>query len=90
MHICSKYFKSIFEIKNFSLNSSRWDGLLRPYRHYVLGREGGRPCRHAWLVCLSERHHDDRRPVMLEEHSLFPPSVFSHFFGKNITSIFEK
>ena len=29
-----------------------------------------RPCRHAWLVCLSERHHGDRRPVMLVEQSL--------------------
>ena len=26
--------------------------------------------RHAWLICLSERHHGDRRPVLLVKQSL--------------------
>ena len=47
-----------------SLNSSQLEWLLRPYQHYVMGRKGGRPCRHAWLVCLSERYHGDRKPVL--------------------------
>ena len=53
----SLHFKSIFENKK-SLDSSQWQGLLRPYQHYVMGKDG-RPCRHAWLVCLSERYHGD-------------------------------
>ena len=35
------------------------------------GEIRGRPSYHAWLVCLSECRHGDRRPVMLEEHSLW-------------------
>ena len=28
------------------------------------------PFCHAWLVCLSERHHGDSQPVLLVEQSL--------------------
>ena len=32
------YFKDIFENKKLTINSSQWEGLLRPYQHYVMGR----------------------------------------------------
>ena len=30
---------------------------------------------HAWLVCLSERHHGDRRPILLLEST---PCCYSY------------
>ena len=68
--MCSIYLTNIFKKKKLSLNSSQWEDQLRPYQHYVMGRYGGRPCHHAWLVCLSERHHGDRRPPLHVEQSL--------------------
>ena len=38
LDMCSICFKDIFENKKLSLYSSQWEGLLRPYQHYVMGR----------------------------------------------------
>ena len=45
-------------------------GSAEAYQHYVMGRQGGQPSRHASLVCLSECCYDDRRPLLLVEQSL--------------------
>ena len=38
-------------------------------------RSGVQPFCHAWLVCLSERHHGDSRPVLLVEQLLLDNQV---------------
>ena len=41
------------------------------------GEIRGQPCRHAWLVCLSECHHGDREPALLMEQSLSATATHS-------------
>ena len=43
-------------------------------------REGGQPCCHASLVCLSERCYGDRRPLLLVEQSLLPCMYWGRSF----------
>ena len=49
----------LYILKSYLKVKSQWEGLLRLYQHY-----------HAWLVCLSEHTHGDRRPMLLVEQSL--------------------
>ena len=44
---------SYIEDKMCHIISSQWESLLRPYHIR------GRPCGHAWLVCLSHCLHGD-------------------------------
>ena len=43
---------------------------INPYKHYVMEMIRLRPCRHTWLVCLSDCPHVDWQPAQMTETTI--------------------
>ena len=50
---CVPHILKVFENKKVAIQFCQWQGLPKPYQHYVMWRQEGHPGHQTWLACPS-------------------------------------